>query len=329
MPRIDVEALEDEWEEDHHLLARRSRELSQAARATIDRLDAARVVAVDRGRVTILLDGEVVDATLAGTMRGTKAAVGDHVRVRPARHPSDLPRIVEVLPRTTVLTRTGDDAIEDERVVVANADAIAVVLAAENLAMGIRFLDRVLVAASVGGLLPMLVVNKVDLLPDRSPVAEVLERYAAVGVEVHATSALTGEGLDALGRSLTDAWTAFTGHSGVGKTALFNRLVPEADREVGAVGRYGGRHTTVSALAMPITTLDAWLIDTPGVRSFGLGGLEPRELARHFPELAALRCALDDCIHDGEPGCRLAEARIHPDRLAAYRRLLASLRGDA
>jgi ribosome biogenesis GTPase / thiamine phosphate phosphatase len=328
MPRIDVEAIEDEWEEDHHLLARRSRELSQAARATIDRLEAARVVAVDRGRVTILLDGEVVDATLAGTMRGTKAVVGDHVRVRPARHANDLPRIVEVLPRTTVLTRTGDDALDDERVVVANADAIAVVVAAENLTMGIRFLDRVLVAASVGGLLAMVVVNKVDLLTDRSVVDEVLERYAAIGAEVHATSALTGEGLDELGRSLTGAWTAFTGHSGVGKTALFNRLVPEADREVGAMGRYGGRHTTVSALAMPITALDAWLIDTPGVRSFGLGGLAPRELARHFPELAALRCALDDCIHDGEPGCRLAEAAIHPERLAAYRRLLASLRGE-
>jgi ribosome biogenesis GTPase / thiamine phosphate phosphatase len=326
---IDVEALEDEWEEDHHLLARRSRELSQAARETIDRLDAARVVAVDRGRVTILVDGEVVEATLAGTMRGTKAAVGDHVRIRPARHESDLPRIVEVLPRTTVLTRTGDDVVDDERVVVANADAIAVVLAAENLAMGIRFLDRVLVAASVGGLLPMVVVNKVDLLTDRSAVDEVLERYAAIGAEVHATSALTGEGLEALGRSLTDEWTAFTGHSGVGKSALFNRLVPEADREVGAVGRYGGRHTTVSALAMPITALSAWLIDTPGVRSFGLGGLAPRELARHFPELAALRCALDDCIHDGEPGCRLLEAAIHPERLAAYRRLLASLRGEA
>jgi ribosome biogenesis GTPase / thiamine phosphate phosphatase len=328
MPRIDVEALEDEWEEDHHLLARRSRELSQAARASIDRLDSARVVAVDRGRVGIVLDGEVVEATLAGTMRGAKAAVGDRVRVRPARHDGDLPRIVEVLPRATVLTRTGDDVVDDERVVVANADAIAVVVAAENLAMGVRFLDRVLVAASVGGLVPMLVLNKVDLVEDRGTVDEAALRYAAIDVEVHVTSAVTGEGVETLELALAGAWTAFTGHSGVGKTSLFNRLVPDADREVGEIGRYGGRHTTVAAVAMHLPVLDAWLVDTPGVRSFGLGGLAPRELARHFPELAALDCGHADCIHDGEPGCQLPTAAIHPDRLAAYRRLLASLRGE-
>lgn len=334
MPRIDIDALEDEWEEDHHLLARRSRELSQKARASIDALEAARVVGVDRGRITVVHAGEVVEAPLAGTMRGTKAAVGDEVRVRPPRHATDLPRIVEVLPRRTVLTRTGDDALDDERVVVANADAIAVVLAAENLAMGVRFLDRVLVAASVGGLAPVLVVNKVDLLAGEAAAqaAAVAARYDAIGVEVHRTSARTGEGLDRLAEALTGAWTAFTGHSGVGKTSLFNRLVPEADREVGDIGRYGGRHTTVSARAMPITALDAWLVDTPGVRSFGLGGLEPRELARHLPELAVLSCRLADCIHDGEPGCRLPEAvaagAIHPERLAAYRRLLGSLRGE-
>jgi ribosome biogenesis GTPase / thiamine phosphate phosphatase len=172
------------------------------------------------------------------------------------------------------------------------------------------------------------VINKLDLLEDRAPVGDVAVRYAAIGVEVHRTSALTGEGLDELAAALTGAWTAFAGHSGVGKTSLFNRLVPQADRAVGEVGRYGGRHTTVSARAMHISALDAWLVDTPGIRSFGLGGLEPRELARHFPELAALGCALDDCIHDGEPGCRLGEASIVPERLAAYRRLLASLRGE-
>jgi ribosome biogenesis GTPase / thiamine phosphate phosphatase len=328
MPRIDVEALEDEWEEDHHLLARRSRDLSQAARASIEALGSARVVAVDRGRITVLYEDAIVDATLAGTMRGTKAAVGDRVRVRPPRHESDQPRIVEVLPRETVLTRTGDDADDDGRVVVANADAIAVVLAAENLEMGVRFLDRVLVAASVGHLAPVLVINKVDLVPGRGPLDEIADRYAGIGVEVHRTSAVTEEGLDRLAESLTGAWTAFTGHSGVGKTSLFNRLVPEADGQIGEMGRYGGRHTTVAARAMRIASLDAWLIDTPGVRSFGLGGLEDRDLARHFPELAALECDLDDCIHDGEPGCGLEAAlgTIHPERLAAYRRLLASLR---
>src|SRR5690606_18122376 len=125
------------------------------------------------------------------------------------------------------------------------ADAIAVVLAAENLEMGVRFLDRVLVAASVGGLDPIVVLNKVDLLDDRTAVDEVAERYARIGCAVRRTSALTGEGMLDLEELLTGGWTAFAGHSGVGKSRLFNRIVPDADREVGEVGRYGGRHTTV------------------------------------------------------------------------------------
>ena len=155
------------------------------------------------------------------------------------------------------------------------------------------------------------------------------DRYEAIGVVSCVTSAVTGEGLDGLAELVTGCWSAFAGHSGVGKSSLFNRLVPEAEREVGEVGRYGGRHTTTSARAMRIPSLDAWLVDTPGVRSFGLGTLAPGDLHRHFPELAGLRCRLDDCAHDGEPGCALPDADVHPDRLASYRRLLASLREAA
>jgi ribosome biogenesis GTPase / thiamine phosphate phosphatase len=332
MPRIDVEALEDEWEDDHHLLAqrRRSDPLSEAAKQRVGEFDEGRVVAVDKGQVRVLYEGEVLPARFAGGMRGTKVVVGDQVRVKPPRHETDEARIVELLERRTVLMRTADDAAtDDERIVIANADAIAVVLAAENLEMGVRFLDRVLVAASVGRVEPLVVVNKIDLVPDHGAIHDVVARYEGAGVDVLLTSAVTGEGLHDLEQRLTEAWTAFTGHSGVGKSSLFNRLVPDADRQVGEIGRYGGRHTTVSTRAMRIPALEAWLVDTPGVRSFGLGALEPTELARHFPELAALDCQLDDCVHDGEPGCALASASVHPERLAAYRRLLAALREAA
>jgi len=328
MPRIDIEALEDEWEEDHHLLTRRSRELSVAARQRIDELEVARVVGVDRGRVTIVADGLIAEGTYAGTMRGEKAAVGDRVRVRPPKHESDVPRIVEVLPRDTVLTRTPDDVDETERVVVANADQIVVVLAADHLDMGVRFLDRVLVAASVGGVEPLVCLNKRDLVDDVEPLDEVVARYGAFGVPVRVTSATTGEGVDELALLLGGTWTAFTGHSGVGKSSLLNRLVPDATQTVGALGRYGGRHTTVAAWALEAPSLDAWLVDTPGVRSFGIGSLRPAELGRHFPELAALECQLADCSHAGEPGCRRSEAVIHPDRLASFERLRASLAGE-
>lgn len=325
MPRIDIEALEDEWEEDHHLLARRSRELSTAARQRIDAFGEARVVGLDRGRVTVVYDGEIVEAVFAGTMRGEKAAVGDRVRVRPPRHESDSPRIVEVLDRRSQLTRTADDAAGEERVVVANVDQVVVVLAADYLDVGTGFLDRVLVAASVGGVEPALCINKVDLVDDRGEVQAVATRYERIGVPVRISSAATGEGIGELAELVAGGWSAFAGHSGVGKSSLLNHLIPDAEQRVAEVGRHGGRHTTVAAWAWPAGVLDAWIVDTPGVRSFGLGGTGAAELAKHFPELSALDCHLDDCTHTTEPGCRIGGARIAPERLAAYHRLRESL----
>jgi ribosome biogenesis GTPase / thiamine phosphate phosphatase len=306
---------------------------SPAAKERIARHDVARVIGIDKGHVQILYDGVESTARYAGSMRGEAVVVGDRVRVRPPRHETDVARVLERLDRDTVLTRTPDDAEDEERVVVANADQIAVVVGADYLEGGVGFLDRVMVAASHGGLDTLLILNKVDLVDDLAAVSEIAERYRGLGVLVHLTSALTGEGIDELTLDLAGMWTAFTGHSGVGKTSLFNRLVPEADLEVGELGPRGGRHTTVASRAMHVQELDAWLVDTPGVRSFGLGALRPEELATHFPELRALVCDLDGCLHDDEPGCALpaaiAAGEVHPDRLASYRRLLAGARGES
>jgi ribosome biogenesis GTPase / thiamine phosphate phosphatase len=335
MGRIDVEAFEDEWEDDHSFVEprRKTDALSEEAKRRLASHETARVVAVDRGRIMTLLEGEVLPARFAGGMRGTKVVVGDDVRVIPPRHEHDAARITELLDRTSWLTRTGDDDQDDERVVVANADQIVVVITADHLELGTRFADRVLVAASVGHLDAVLCVNKLDLVDDRSAIAEVTERYEALGVPVRATSAATGEGIDALRELLTGVWSAFSGHSGVGKSSLFNLLVPDVDQQIGELGRFGGRHTTVASRAVAIPALDAWLVDTPGVRSFGLGTIAPEELPRHLPELARLDCELDDCVHDGEPGCALpaalAAGAVHPARLETYRRLLAALREAA
>lgn len=327
MARIDIDLIEEEWDDD--LRPPRNSRYSERAQERIRRDEPGRVVAVDRGRVTVLFQGEVLEATYAGSMRREKVAVGDRVRVRPPRRETDVARITERLERDTVLLRTADDALEDERVVVANADQVVVVVSADYLDVGSRFADRVLVAAGAGGLEAVICVNKVDLVDDQEQVNEIADRYAAIGYEVLRTSAATGTGVDALRRRLEGCWTAMTGHSGVGKSSLFNLLVPEAEHEVAEIGRRGGRHTTVAARALPVPGQDAtWLVDTPGVRSFGIGGVAPRELAEHFPELRGLDCALDDCLHDGEPGCAIDVADVHPDRLASYRRFLAALRGE-
>lgn len=339
MGGIDWELLEEEYDDldTARHRRRRGRDLSTKAQDRIDEADEARVVAVARGVVEVFYDGARREARFAGSMRGTKAVVGDRVKLRPARHDSDVARVLSLVDRTSGLTRTPDDADDTERLVVANADRVAVVITATLLEQGMGFVDRVMVAASVGDLDPMVVVNKMDLVAAsgregadvaHQDVDAVAALYDDLGVEVHLTSAVTGEGLDGLRTDLAGSWTVFSGHSGVGKSSLFNLLVPDVEQEVADLGRHGGRHTTVAAVAHHVPDVDAWLVDTPGVRSFGLGTLTRETLPQHFPELAGLDCELDDCMHVGEPGCARDDDTIAPSRWASYERIRAALPSD-
>ncbi|MDP8960348.1 MAG: ribosome small subunit-dependent GTPase A [Actinomycetota bacterium] len=337
MPRIDLDAIEEEWEEDDAPPPPRSG--ASRERVDLTRYPLGRVIGLHKGWLDVDVDGEELQAVYAGKMRGEQVAVGDRVRVRLPRQPSDTARVVGRSERDTVLLRTADDVLGEERVVVANADLVVVVLASEKPEVGARFVDRVLVAASAGGLDGAVCVNKIDLPGDTS---EIVSRYARLGYEVVRTSAVTGEGLEDLGRLIAGRWAVLAGHSGVGKTSLFNRIVPGAKREVGELGRYGGRHTTVSPRAEQVPTPDpspepttgaaeTWLVDTPGLRSFGIAHVQSDDLADHFPELRDLDCGLQDCLHDGEPGCRapaLVGETIHPARMESYRRFLTALRGE-
>jgi ribosome biogenesis GTPase len=344
MPSIDVEAFEDEWDDDVAVGPRGRQLASPAARAERGRQRAGRVVAVDRGRIRVVLEAdgagrghepvqdEPIDARYGGAMRGRRVVVGDRVRISSAGGSAggDEPaRVVERLERTSVLRRTGDDLDRHERVLVADADAVAVVVGADNLESGLRFADRVIVSATSGGLDTVLVINKADLVvgaQQEVALVRALEPYGrAVGMVLR-VSAQTALGLDELRAMLIDRWTVLTGHSGVGKSSLVNALVPDADQRTGAVGRRGGRHTTVASAAIPFPG-GGWLVDTPGVRSFGLGMLDRRGLAAGFPELADLRCRLDDCRHAEEPGCALPATDLHPVRRAAFHRLAAALEG--
>ena len=335
MPRIDVDALEDEWDDDVAVGPRGRPLASPAARAERSRQRPGRVIAVDRGRIRVVLDGDgpedAVDARYGGAMRGRRVVVGDRVRIAPAQR-EEPARVVERLDRTTELVRTGDDLDPHVRVLVADADAVAVVVGSDNLEAGLRFADRVIVAATTGGLGVLLVVNKIDLLDaqGRAALDTTLLPYARAVREVLPVSASSGGGLDALRERLAGRWTALTGHSGVGKSSLTNALVPDVDRRTGAVGPRGGRHTTVASVAIPLPgdgPEGGWIVDTPGVRSFGLGMLDRRGIAAGFPELVGLDCALDDCRHDAEPGCALPRADLPAERRAAFERLAAAVEG--
>jgi ribosome biogenesis GTPase len=285
------------------------------------------VIAVDRGRYGVLVDGVAVTAMRARELGRAAMVVGDRVGVVGdlSGRPDTLARIVRLEERETVLRRTADDNDPTERVIVANADQLVIVSALAEPGPSYGLIDRCLIAALTENIEPLLCLTKSDLAPPD----EVIEHYAALDVPAVVTR--KGGSLDELRAHLAGHRSVFVGHSGVGKSTLINALVPTADRATGAVSAIGkGRHTSSSAVALELPGGAGWVIDTPGVRSFGLAHVTPDDLLWAFPDLedGAVQC-LSGCEHlSAEAGCHLdawvAEGHSTPARLAAFRQLLVS-----
>ncbi|OBK20597.1 ribosome small subunit-dependent GTPase A [Mycobacterium asiaticum] len=292
--------------------------------------EAAMVVSVDRGRWGCVLGGlpdRRVTAMRARELGRTPIVVGDDVDIVGdlSGRTDTLARIVRRGPRRTVLRRTADDTDPTERVVVANADQLLMVVALADPPPRTGLVDRALIAAYAGGLRPILCLTKTDLAPPE-PFAEQF-----VDLDLQVVAAGVDDPLLAVADLLDDRITVLLGHSGVGKSTLVNRLVPEADRAVGEVTDIGrGRHTSTQSVALPLDN-GGWVIDTPGIRSFGLAHIQPDDVLLAFSDLAeTVEECPRGCGHMGppaDPECALDELTGSAvRRVVAARRLLATLR---
>ena len=285
----------------------------------------ATVTTIDRGRYRCLLDGVPLTATKARALGRKAVIVGDRVRVVGDRTGDEgtLARIVEVLPRSTVLRRTADDTDPFERPIVANADQLVIVTALADPPPRTGMIDRILVAAYDAGLEPVLCLTKEDLAPADGLIA------AYDPLDVPIVTMRPGADLSRLRELLADRVSVLVGHSGVGKSTLVNALIPGVDRATGEVNEITGRgrHTSTSAIALPLPEGAGWVIDTPGVRSFGLSHVTLDAIVGAFPDLAALTAGCPrGCTHvTGAPECALDEevaaGRLSPERLESFRRM--------
>ena len=317
----DADDLEDDFE-DYDESSIRTRPNPKANRPRTKRRPAhedaqiGRVLGVDRGRYSVLLDEDTpqertITAARARELRRTPIVTGDRARVvgDTSGDEGTLGRIVGIVERTSLLRRSADDTDEVERVIVAKADQMLVVVAAADPEPRARLVDRYLVAALDAGIRPLLVVTKTDLA-DPAPF---LAHFEGLDLRVF-TSAQDEMPIDEIGAALIGHSTVFVGHSGVGKSTLVNALVPTAGRATGHVNQVTGRgrHTSSSTVSLRYESADGsgWVIDTPGVRSFGLGHVDPANILAAFTELAVIA---EDCPRGcthlpDAPDCALIEA---------------------
>lgn len=296
------------------------------------------VYALDRGRYHVELDQvSSISTTEKTRITCVKArelgrhaiVVGDRVRVQGdlSGRKDTLARLVEVLPRKNELRRSAEDSLgAKEKPMVANVDQLVIVAACADPVPKPGMIDRCLVAAYVTGMKPLLVLTKSDLVS----ATPLLDTFAPLGLDYVVTSAEKGSGIEELSEKLSQRISVLVGHSGVGKSTLINALIPQAGRKTGQVNQVTGkgRHTSTSSMAFPYR--EGWIIDTPGIRSFGLAHIELEDIFGAFPDLKEIiEYCPKACLHQPDSvGCALprwAKTDLQKQkRLASLYRLILS-----
>jgi ribosome biogenesis GTPase len=253
-------------------------------------------------------------------------SVGDRVQISRAQSKTDVGYIEEILPRQTQFGRTRVNKLP--QVIVANLDLLLVIFAARNPQLKLRMLDRFLVTAEASGMLPVICINKIDLVKLEKLKAQ-MALYEGIGYDVIYTSIVTGAGIDEMRAAMKDRISAIVGSSGVGKSSLLNEIQPGLQLRVGDVDErmHKGQHTTTEVALLPLR-FGGFVADTPGIRTLGLFEIDDEQgLDIYFPEMRPYipECKFAACTHQHEPGCAVKNAvedgEIHELRYDSYLRI--------
>lgn len=259
-------------------------------------------------------------------------SVGDRVSV--TINEDGTGSIQEIHERENYVIRQATRSSQEEQILVSNVDRAYVVQSVLMPRLKQGFLDRFLVTCEAYEVPAAIVINKMDLAGDKEHVrVDMLrELYEGLGYPVHLTTVTDPSTLESLKEGLKGKTSVFIGPSGTGKSSIMNVLDPSVQRKVAEVSDYNekGKHTTTFARLVPLS-IGGYLVDTPGIREFGLVNIAPWELSHYYPEMADVHqaCKFNNCTHSHEPGCAVMEAyeagRIHPDRYHSYLQILDSL----
>ena len=264
-------------------------------------------------------------------------AVGDTVFFEPDDEAAHTAIISDIAPRHNYIVRVSPHNKNQKHIVAANLDAALLVATISHPRTSQGFIDRFLITAEAYHIPALIVINKTDLLKekDQKQLAEWQQMYGAAGYEVLPVSALKDGSLEQLKDKLAGKKTLFSGHSGVGKSTLINRLIPDLNLRTAEISDWSGKgqHTTTFAemLNLPAQTTNGAIIDTPGVKEFGLIDITSEELSHYFPEMRALinDCRFNNCLHLREPGCAVKAAvkagTISEKRYESYMGILEGL----
>ena len=281
--------------------------------------------------------GEVLRCRLRGKFKqdGLKVsnpiAVGDRVVIEQEDLGDKTALITEILPRENYLVRKSTRKSGYSHILAANLDQTVLVATLAFPRTSLGFIDRFLVSAESFRIPSVVIFNKMDILEEdgHEYAEELCDLYTSLGYETAAISVLEDEGLDEIHAILEGKTSLISGHSGVGKSSLLNRLIPDLDLRTGEVSTFAnkGTHTTTFAEMFSINE-QSHVIDTPGIKELGLVDMEVSEISHYFPEMRELlnQCRFHNCTHTNEPGCAvkaaLEEGLIHPSRYDSYLSML-------